>query len=287
MFGTIVIDPRGMQKEERRRYCSLYCGLCSALGERFGSEGRRTLSYDMTFVGALLAALYELPEQTCPGRCPAHPLRRVTCATNEATAYAADMNLYLYYYKQLDDWQDEKSRKALRRAERLAPWLEEIRGRWPRQCEAVDGGLARLSEMEKRDERNPDLPASCFGELMGELLVWREDCRAPTLRRMGMALGRFIYLLDAANDLKGDLRHLRYNPLVAQGSDILPALTLEMSECTDAFEALGLTRDLHLLRNVLYAGVWTRCRLPSPEKGKQSDILYNKEGTEEPHGGPL
>lgn len=71
----------------------------------------------------------------------------------------------------------------------------------------IADNLQRLGEMEKAGELNPDLPANCFGVLMGAPFpAWRRDEYADTLWRMGAALGRFVYLLDAANDLKADIK---------------------------------------------------------------------------------
>jgi hypothetical protein len=78
---------------------------------------------------------------------------------------------------------------------------------------------------------------------------------------MGAALGRFIYLLDASNDLRADIKKQRYNPLVAQTQrDFTPLLTMMMAECTAAFDKLPITRDSGVLRNVLYSGVWQSYR---------------------------
>ena len=97
---------------------------------------------------------------------------------------------------------------------------------------------------------------------MGALFVWRQDAYADTLWRMGASLGRFIYLLDAANDLKTDIKKQRYNPLVAQTEmDFTSMLTLMMAECTAEFEKLPLKRDRHILQNHLYSGVWQKYRV--------------------------
>lgn len=40
---------------------------------------------------------------------------------------------------------------------------------------------------------------------MEEILAWREDEWEPALRRMGFYLGKFIYLMDAYDDVEKDL----------------------------------------------------------------------------------
>ena len=105
---------------------------------------------------------------------------------------------------------------------------------------------------------------------MGELLVYREDLWAPKLRAMGMALGRFIYLADAALDLRQDLRRGSYNPWLAMGGEVSPEdyLVLAMGACTEEYEKLPLVQDKKLLDNILYSGVWCVLRARQRKEGK-------------------
>lgn len=268
MFGTIVTNPTALSKEERARYAAFYCGLCHQLDAGYGSIGCATLTYDMTFVDLLLSSLYTLPEEDGKRHCMPHPIKKHSYVVTAATPYAADMNIFLAYYQFMDDWNDDKNRVAREKARMLEEHLPALREKWPRQCAAIEDNLALLGEMEKENELNPDLPANTFGQLMGELLVWREDEYADTLHRMGAALGRYVYLLDAVNDLRADIKKQRYNPLVAQmDTDFAPILTMMMAECTDAFEALPIRQDAHILQNILYSGVWQKMRARGKKEG--------------------
>ena len=128
-----------------------------------------------------------------------------------------------------------------------------------------------LSALEKANCSNPDEPAGAFGDLMGELLVVREDLWAETLRKMGNALGRFIYLLDAAVDYARDKRKGKYNPYLAMGMDKDEKrweeyLVLAMGRCTESYEKLPLVQDKALLDNILYSGVWVNYRRKRKEE---------------------
>lgn len=261
MFGHIAANLALLPEEEKARYAKFYCGLCHQLGVEYGNAGSATLTYDMTFLAILLSSLYQ-PEETAGNRkCIRHPVRPHPYVVTPATAYAAQMNVVLAYYQRLDDWNDDHNLIAKKKSELLEKYLPAIEASNPRQCAAITGCLQRLTAMEKAGELNPDVPANCFGELLGALFVWREDDYAPTLWRMGAALGRFVYLLDAVNDLKADIKKQRYNPLVAQTeTDFTPMLTLMMAECTSEFEKLPLCQDKALLQNHLYSGVWQKYR---------------------------
>ena len=147
----------------------------------------------------------------------------------------------------------------------LGTYAPQIEGRYPRQCAAIRACIGELSALEKANCPNPDEPASCFGKLMAELLVYEEDLWAPVLRQMGDALGRFIYLLDAALDYRRDLKKGNYNPFLAMGMGEdwqrwEEYLVLTMGRCTANFEKLPLVQDKALLDNILYSGVWVNYR---------------------------
>lgn len=272
MFGYVTVNGDLLEKAEKDRYQAAYCGLCRQLGEAYGGPGRATLTYDMTFLSMLLGSLYALPETQDTMRCPVNPLRQCAYFTTEATAYAADMNVLLAYHKSRDDWKDDRSLSALGKVKLLGERAKKAEINWPMQRAAVTNGLADMADMERRNELNPDLPTNCFGHLLGALSAWRNDDWSEPLYRLGAALGRFIYLMDACLDLPSDIRHERYNPLIAQSSeDFTPMLTLLIGECTRELEALPLERDVRILRNILYSGVWVQYQ-------------SKKEGQEKRHG---
>lgn len=262
MFGFVTASFKELSKEENRRYSAVYCGICRAMGDIGGQTARLGLSYDMAFLALLLTSLYEPEEEGGSARCGLHPLKKHPWADSPYIRYAADMNIALAYYNCLDDWQDDHSRQAKWLSGQLEPSLPAIEARWPRQCAAIRDCIQRLSQLEAACCSNPDEPAGCFGALMAELLIYEEDLWADTLREMGMALGRFIYLADAAEDYEKDKKKDKYNPYIA--ADISdPAvwdahLVLAMSRCTHYYDILPLVQDKSLLDNILYSGVWTK-----------------------------
>ena len=179
----------------------------------------------------------------------------------ENSDYAADLTVALAYNKCLDDWHDDASPLALAETAALRRSYRKVQALWPRQCEAIEQGLRALGELEKNGEADPDAAAACFGALMAELFVRREDRWAPQLRSLGGALGRFIYILDACMDLDKDALLGRYNPLrrrygmknAAAFRDILKML---LGDAVRAFDALPLVQDAGLMQNILCAGLW-------------------------------
>ena len=265
MFGYVTASFRELTKEQQERYNGIYCGICRRIRQQSGNVARLGLSYDMAFLSTLLMSLYEPEEETGRDVCLPHPVKKKLWVDNVYIRYAADMNVALSYYNFLDDWLDDGKYTAKLMADAFEKHCEEIEQRYPRQCQAIRCCVQRLSELEKANCGNPDETAACFGELMGELLVFEEDLWAPTLRRMGDALGRFIYLLDAALDYDKDQKKGKYNPYLAMGTGKdwnrwEEYLVLTMGRCTENFEKLPLVQDKALLDNILYSGVWVNYR---------------------------
>jgi len=275
MFGYVTASHRELTGEQKARYGSVYCGICRQIRTRCSQTAGLGLSYDMAFLALLLMSLYEPEETRGKDACLLHPVRRRPWVDNPYIRYAADMNVLLAYFNALDDWEDDGSLAGKFMTEVCGKHRETIARDWPRQYEAVRQCLEELSILEKENCPNPDLPAGVFGKLMGELLVYREDLWAPALRQMGDALGRFVYLMDAAADYRRDRKKGRYNPFAAMDPDRLTPrwreyLVLTMGRCCDYYERLPLVQDKDLLDNILYSGVWVH-PVPGQKEGKKHD----------------
>ena len=271
MFGVVTANRKDLTKAQMHRYRAVYCGICRKIGTQASQTARLALRYDMAFLALLFMSLYEPEEKTGKGICLVHPLTPRNWTDNEYICYAADMNVALAYYQARDDEADDHRPGAAVMAKVFEKSLEAIRWRWPRQCDAMAKCIAELRELESSGCANPDEPAGCFGRLMGELMVVREDRWAPTLRQLGQALGRYIYLLDAMVDYRSDKKKQRYNPFLAMGMEEEwksweQYLVLEMARCTEHFEHLPLVQDKPLLDCILYSGVWMEFERVRPGK---------------------
>ena len=264
MFGYITADPSQVDDVQRQRYSGCYCGLCRTLQKRHGLLGRMTLTYDMTFVVILLSALYELPTQKGTTRCVIHPVQKQQVRKNAATEYGADMNILLTYYKCRDDWEDEKKAAALGYAKILQGKNKKLSRRYPEKAAKIRQLLHELSAMEQAGEKDIDRMSGCFGRIMEEILAWKPDVWENTLRRMGFYLGKFIYLLDAYDDVEKDVKSGNYNPFSEKykmkGFDgqVQQLLIMMMAQTCIEFEKLPIVQYTDILRNILYSGVWCR-----------------------------
>lgn len=261
MFGYIICNKKGLSKEEQKRYQEVYCGLCQSLKNKFGQTARFSLNFDMTFLALFLMSLYLPEENRVEFSCPIHPLKRRVYLQNKFIDYAADMTIVLSYFKCLDDWKDERKRMRLQYGKVLEKKYLDVKQRYPRQCQNVAASLQKLSVMEKTPEVSPDAVVNCSGKMLSELFVLEEDFWSNSLRLFGFELGRFIYLMDAAMDYHQDIKKQTFNPLFLmrkQPEEMEELLTECIGEAAKEFEKLPIVDDAHLIRNILYGGVWQK-----------------------------
>lgn len=281
MFGYVTIDKPELKVKEFYRYKSYYCGLCRTLKEEYGFRGRMTLSYDMAFLVLFLTSLYETPTKELQSHCPLHPVKKIPMLQNEISEYGAKMNILLVYFKCEDDWKDDKSLKGIAGMHLFRKKAKELCKEYKRQAQVIQKQLKVLEVYEEKQEETLDLAAGAFGKLMAELFVYKEDMWEQELRNFGFYLGKFIYIMDAYDDLEEDLKTGSYNPLKAVKKNskddndyentVQQILVMMMAEATAAFEKLPLLWDSEILRNILYSGVWAKYNKKQKEKQEKQE----------------
>ena len=278
MFGYIAPVLSVLSEEEKQRYRSFYCGVCHALRERHGQAGRLSLSNDMTFLAMLLSSLYEPEAGLAGSRCGIHPLKPHAYLSSPMIDFAADMNALLFYWKCVDQRMDDRSLRGKAGESVFRKALSKVRKSWPSQADGVEAALSALWEEEKKPSPVPDRLCNLSGDMLGAVFVpFPEDPWARVLRSLGAGLGRFIYWMDAWEDLSADLKKGRFNPLAGYRdrpdyeSFCRETLELLIGEAAECFEVLPLAQDLGILRNILYSGVWQRYTLLMKKAGNTGD----------------
>ncbi len=281
MFGYVVVNKPELKFKEFDIYRGYYCGLCHSLRSRHGITGQLTLTYDMTFLAMLLSSLYDTKKSEEMLRCIAHPFRKHLSITTEYTDYVADMNILLAYYKSIDDWKDERSLLKLS----FSKLIRHSNESYGKKADLISSLIDELSKKEEEGETNIDVVSGIFGKIMAILFVPKEDVWSKKLERIGFFLGKFIYILDAYDDIPHDIKKHNYNPFVAEykkpGFDdkIKSMLTMMMAECSKTFEALPIIEDADILRNILYAGVWSAFYNGKNDKNDQKPKVFSRTNT--------
>lgn len=224
------------------------------------------LNYDLTFLAVLLTGLYEPETVTRDERCLPHPVKKHRLSENDAVAYAADMTVLLSYRKMMDNWQDEHSVLGYTAASLLKKDYEALLQKYPRQGKAIEENIRLLGEAEKQNQKDIDDVAGLTGRFLGEIFVWQEDIWQDDMRQIGFYLGKFVYLMDALEDVEKDRKKGNYNLFLDCGDvwskeqepkfhDMLVGMAAEAAR---AFERLPVLHHADILRNVLYSGIWCR-----------------------------
>lgn len=296
MFGYVTAYKPELKMKDFSKYRAYYCGLCKTLQRKFGLKGQMTLSYDMTFLIVLLTSLYETSTSKEENRCMVHPIEKRPMLFNEITEYVADMNILLSYYHFADDWMDEKSQLGIAGVRLLRKSFLEVSEKYPYKAKMIKKHLRRLHKLEEENVTSIDDVSGCFGDLMGELFVYKKDIWETDLRRTGFFLGKFIYIMDAYDDIEQDIKEKSYNPLkdIFQNTDresitgsfevqCNTMLTMMMAACTENFEKLPCVENIDILRNILYAGVWNK--YDKKRKDKYQDEIKELDEFESIHDG--
>ncbi len=286
VLGYIKANTPEMRVREHQYYRGLYCGLCHRMGKCTGNCSRLTLSYDFVFLAIVRMSLLKEKVILRKQRCLLHPLRaRMTAQQCETLDYCADASALLVYHKLLDDLRDESGTKKLRAVLTL-PFLHRpyrrARKRNPTLDKIMTEHLARLCEMEQNSADY--FGADCYAEVFGDLLadVFSHGFQGTEQRiaqTIGHAVGRWIYLADAADDFEEDRKEGRFNPYRCLFGDTPTlqdwetadlAMTAYLCDAEGAFQLLDDTPDpeqKEILANILF--------LSLPLIGKELTVQKN------------
>jgi hypothetical protein len=272
MFGYIMPEKPELKIKEFDIYKSYYCGVCKSIGKRHGQQNRVSLTYDATFLALLFCSLIDIKTSINKENCFVHPLKKSFVSRNEIIDYASDINVILAYNNLKDKWKDDKSVIAASGITTMRKAYKKLTKIYPEKCSVIEKRLEELAILEKNRCSSMDLAAEPFAKLMEDVLDYDklDDNTRKILRWMGFNLGKWIYLIDAYDDLEEDVKSKSYNPLVLQfkysGNDIGEfqksikndvefVLLYCLSEAAKAFELLNAKENKEILENIIYMGM--------------------------------
>ena len=296
MFGYVRPSMERLLDEEKERFSAVYCGLCRTLGERYGTAARFILNYDFAFLTLLLAEP-KAPE-VLRGRCLAHPMKsRSYFASDASLELAADCSVILTWWQLRDGVEDHGAVKGMKY--RAATAVLEGAYRKARQFRpefdrSTARHLEKLRELETRKCASMDEAADTFAKLLqGVSAEVQDGVKARVLEQMLYHLGRWIYLVDAADDLSDDFKNGNYNPLIhrfelASGEltpDAKKTLVISLDQSvrliSAAFELWDFGEWSGIIRSVVYEGLF--CVGKAVLEGTFHAADHRKRGRDEEH----
>lgn len=269
MFGFIRPLRSELKVREWERFQSVYCGLCHTIREEYGMIQTVMLSYDCTYLALVLCALEQESCSACKRRCITHPFRKRSCAASSAgMRHAAAVSVILTYHQLGDTVADEHGikragawilqklmRHGYQRAARRLPEFDHV----TREC------LCELNELECKQTASIDQPADTFARIL-RAAVPQDSPNTRILREMFYHTGRWIYLIDACDDIEDDFASGSYNPIrlrwKLQQPDLTPikqelnhTLLQSLAASYHAYALLEPCRDAGIIENILCQGL--------------------------------
>lgn len=264
MFGYVQIYKDELKVKEYNVFRSYYCGLCKTLKDEYGFSSRMGLNYDSVFLALILSSVTNAEFFCQAERCIANPFRKKAVAqTNKCLSYSAGVMVILALLKLRDNMHDEHSIKSffayccMRRAKRHV--LKRYGGLYKKSEEFIFA----LSRLEADRCASIDQLSHEFASLM-QLLFTPDFIEDQNTRRilghMGYMLGRFIYILDAYEDMEKDKKKNCFNvfllnPALPDKEELRASLTFTLSSVASSYELLTLKVNKSILDNIIYLGL--------------------------------
>ncbi|MDO4743533.1 MAG: DUF5685 family protein [bacterium] len=275
MLGYVRAFKPDMRFYEYDIYKAVYCSLCRELGRQYGPFARLILNYDYT----LLALMYMGLRDGCDGyekkRCVANPFKKCNYCVNSSkhVAYAAAVSVALFEYKVRDNIIDKGFCGSV-----FFRFIHLFAKRWSAKAYTRFENLKSVIELYEKmqniveQEKSPSLDKAAEPTATALKVIF-EGCRVAddeTQRRIlaqfGYCLGKWIYLVDVAEDFSDDIKKGNYNPLIyslPEGEDlqqyaekrIKPLLNVCEGECLRAYELLDMKKYKSIIDNILYKGL--------------------------------
>ncbi len=279
MRGYIAPDKPELKIREYELYSGYYCGICKSIGKRYGQLPRLTLSYDSVFLALILAGLQDGREIIRIKRCPIHPIRKKPILyENESVDYASDMHLILSFYKLIDDYKDDRNILAGTAAFLANKQFNRLAERYPEKSGIIASRLKELSDIENTKTASLDQAAEPFAKIMETIFTWdgTDGLKTGTemiLGRIGYHIGKWIYIIDAFDDMEINLKDKSFNPILihfdfnSEKEETLYEfrarireriefnLLSYLEELSKAYDLLPIKKNKALIENIIYLGL--------------------------------
>lgn len=239
-------------------------------------------------------------------------IKKKTVIRNRAIDYAGDVMLILAWYKLADDAADEGKAYAKPVMLMMKRIFRRLNSLYPELCSSVKYHLSALSALEREKCASIDMAAEAFSKIMEDIFteglqaVYGSDPPQQTspgadrsdygisgasgmqngpcgfaspgndtrelLARAGYHLGKWVYMIDAVDDIEENIESGAYNPLLFRfkfdaanetadefRARIEPDLRFNLyhylamlSRCTDS---LDIRKNAGIIENVIYFGL--------------------------------
>lgn len=270
--------------------------MCKHIGKSYGQAARLALSYDFAFLSLMNFALNDCRGEVKKCRCIAHPLKKRPCFfCGGGYEYPAAAAQILIYHKLRDDVSDRGLLKKIAAGTALTfmkRGYNKAKAKYPELALQIEDQMKRQLEIEKNEDCSLDKAAEPSAQMMAAIAenICADAEKKRILRRFGYCIGRYVYICDAADDLRDDLKKGGFNPLAGElningeiteeakpdiADFVSKSVNLTISELADCYVLLDIKKYKPILDNIIYLGLKACCKQIISQK--LSDNLKNGE----------
>ena len=272
MFGYVTPDEPYLYKKDDVLYKAVYCGTCKCLGKSCGQRARLTLTYDITFLSVFLHNALGQDVKLKKQRCITHCVKaRQMVLKDEIGMLCADVNVILAYHKVLDDIIDKNKgkikkiflKKAYKKAKKHHAEIDNI----------VKEEYYALRKLEKDNCNSLDIICDPFENMLKRISVYCLKNKSTVhTENLFYQLGKWIYLIDAMDDMEKDIKNKNYNPLnaiyqnkklqqiVTEKNDLTFTLNTIFSSIKNELNQIEFYFNSDLIENILLKGISSATR---------------------------
>lgn len=267
MFGYVDVT-KSLEEGQRGLWQTFMCGLCFSTKKMFGNIPRMFISNDVNFFNVFFHSIANVDVQVEQSRCFSHPIKkRSVLKTTSLTDKIAVANVILAYLNVYDDVIDDGGakkklalslyKKAYRKAQKLWPELDSV------ICKRYE----QLRQLEKNGCDSLDAVAHSFATLSQDFCTLVLEQRNEFAETLCYNVGKWIYLIDALDDVEKDLRRKNYNPFVScykatsldelckHNEEITFLMYAVLNRIAQSFNDLNLSKYTCVLTDVLFRNI--------------------------------
>ena len=269
MFGYLDVDKGTIEEGQRGLWQTFMCGLCMSTKNAYSNFPRMFITNDINFFNVLFHSVTETDVEIENKTCFSHPFtKRTILKTTPLTDKLAVANILLTYWNVFDDIQDDKSlakRTVLKTLQKPYNKAKEI---LPQMDEMLKRMYDDLQTLEKSNCASVDKVAHSFASLSQQFAcLTLEDKTSANVETLCYNLGKWIYLIDALDDIEKDLKHNNYNVFVncyslqsadevaKHSEEIQFVMYASLNRIAQSYNDLNLTKYNCILKNVLYDSI--------------------------------
>lgn len=269
MFGYLDIEKGKLQDGERGLWQTFMCGLCMSTKTAYGNFPRAFITNDINFFNVLFHSVTQTDVEIEQKTCFSHPLKkRAILKTTTLTDELAAANVLLTYWNIYDDVIDDGGLAKKAALSSIKKPYAKAKANLPQMDEMLEQMYAELQSLEKSHCDVIDKVAHSFACLAQQFAtqVLGENSN-QYVETLCYNLGKWIYLIDALDDVEKDLKKGSYNVFascynfnkvddIATKLDEIQFLMYSvLNRIAQSYNDLNLTKYTCILNNVLFDSI--------------------------------